>query len=309
MSSPLLFCHYGNSDYLKYTLKSARYFNPSKEIILLGDSLNKDLANAENVRHIYLSNFESNSLIAKFENVYSHIAGSSHGRKFWLKFNFKRYYYIYAFLVSESIDSFWYFDSDVLILSDLTTQEQKFNNFDFAVQSNINGFIKSSDSLLKYLLHNISAFSDKYFLMNQRNKIENNPSLALTEMATFKTFIQNNLVKSIKLNTIINNETFDECILNSDGMVMMMNGRNFKKIYCDIFGNIYCLDSITMKYVKMLALNMSGANALLLRKIYFTSLKSKYFKSLHIYFNRKFIFKFKYSFLTRLWHKVLSNLA
>ena len=152
MSSPIIFCHYGNSDYLKYTLKSARYFNPGNEIILLGDSLNKDLANAENVRHIYLSSFESNSLMAKFENAYSHIAGNRHGREFWLKFNFKRYYYIYAFLVSESIDSFWYFDSDVLILSDLTTQEQKFNNFDFAVQSNINGFIKSSDSLIKYLL-------------------------------------------------------------------------------------------------------------------------------------------------------------
>jgi hypothetical protein len=305
MTSPIIFCHYGNSDYLKYTLKSARYFNPGKEIILLGDSLNNDLAKAENVRHIYLSNFESNSLIAKFENAYSHIAGNTHGREFWLKFNFKRYYYIHAFLLSESIDSFWYFDSDVLIMSDLTLQEQKFNNFDFAVHSNINGFIKSSDSLYKYLLHNISAFSDDYFLMNQRNKIENNPSLALTEMATFKTFIEKDTIKSIKLNTIIDNETFDECILNSDGMVMMLNGRNFKKLYCDIFGNIYCLDSITMKYVKMISLNMSGANTLLLRKLYFTSLKSIYFKNLQIYFNSKFIFNFKYTFLTRLWHKLL----
>ena len=196
----------------------------------------------------------------------------------------------------------------MLILSDLTPQEQKFNNFDFAVQSNINGFIKSRDSLHKYLLHNISAFSDTYFLMNQLNKIENNPSLALTEMATFKTFIENDLAKSIKLNTIINNETFDECILNSDGMVMATNGRSFKKLYYDIFGNIYCLNSITMNYIKMNALNMSGANSLLLRKIYYTSIKSIYFKNLQIYFKSKFVFKFKYSFLTRLWHKFLSYL-
>jgi hypothetical protein len=309
MTTPIIFCHYGNNDYLSYTLKSARYFNPGKEIILLGDSLNKDLANSLNVRHIYLSNFESNSLITKFENSYSHIAGNSHGREFWLKFNFKRYYYIYCFLVSESIDSFWYFDSDVLILSDLTIQEQKFINFDFAVHSNINGFIKSRSSLNKYLLHNISAFSDNLFLINQRKKIENNPSLALTEMATFKTFKEKNCVKSIKLNTIINSETFDECILNSDGMVTALNGRMFKKLFCDIFGNFYCLDTTSMKYIKMITLNMSGANTLLLRKIYFTSLISIFFKNFHIYFHYKFIFTFKYSFLTRLWHKLLSNLV
>jgi hypothetical protein len=142
------------------------------------------------------------------------------------------------------------------------------------------------------LLHNISAFSDELFLINQRNKIDNYPSLALTEMATFKTFIEKDIVKSIKLNTIINDETFDECILNSDGMAMMMNGRIFKKLYCDMSGNFYCLDFITMKYVKMLALNMSGANALLLRKIYFTAIKSIYFKNLQKYFNNNFLFKF-----------------
>jgi hypothetical protein len=309
MTSPIIFCHYGNSDYLKHTLKSARYFNPDKEIILLGDSINKDLATCENVRHIFLTNLESNSLITDFENSYSHIAGNSHGREFWLKFNFKRYYYIYAFLVSESIESFWYFDSDVLILSDLSIQEQKFINYDFAVHSNINGFIKSRNSLYKYLLHNISAFSDNLFLLYQLKKIEDNPSLALTEMATFKTFKEKKCVKSIKLNTIINDETFDECILNSDGMVTTIKGRMYKKLFCDIFGNFYCLDSIKMKYIKMITLNMSGANSLLLRKIYFTSLRSIFFKNLQIYFHHKFVFNFKYSFLTRLFHKVLSNLS
>jgi hypothetical protein len=311
MNSPIIFCHYGISDYLKYTLKSARYFNPNKEIVLLGDSQNRSLAISENVRHAYLKDYESSELLFNFEKVYLHTAGESHGREFWLKFNFKRYYYIHEFLKQESKNSCWYFDSDVLILSDLNKQELKFQNFDFAVHSNINGFINSRETLSLYLEHNISTFTDNEFLLNQRKKIDLHPSLALTEMATFKTFIQNEIIKHSILKKNINSETFDESLLVADGMEIIeipFHEKKYKKLYADLSGNIFCRNADSLFFVKMMTLNMSGAPTSLYRKIFYTSLTSKHFNNFNSSFNYKYILGFNYSIILRFWHRILSYL-
>jgi hypothetical protein len=311
MDTPILFCHYGISDYLKYTLKSARYFNPNKEIVLLGDSQNRILAISENIRHVYLNDYESSELLYNFEKVYLHTAGDSHGREFWLKFNFKRYYYIHEFLKRESKNACWYFDSDVLILSDLKKQELKFQNFDFAVHSNINGYIKSKETLSLYLEHNISTFTDNDFLLNQRKKIDLHPNLALTEMATFNTFIQNEKIKYTFLKKIINCETFDESILNADGMELIeipLNEIKYKKLYADLSGNISCRETDSLFFVKMITLNMSGAPTSLYRKIFYTSVLSKQFNKFNLILNYKYILGFKYSIILRFWHRILSFL-
>lgn len=311
MDTPILFCHYGISDYLKYTLKSARYFNPNKEIVLLGDSQNRSLAISENVRHVYLNDYESSELLYNFEKVYLHTAGDSHGREFWLKFNFKRYYYIHEFLKRELKNSCWYFDSDVLILSDLKKQELKFQNIDFAVHSNINGYIKSRETLSLYLEHNISIFTDNDFLLNQRKKIYLHPNLALTEMATFKTFIQNEKIQYSILKKNINYETFDESILNSDGMELIeipLNEIKYKKLYADLSGNIFCRETVSLFFVKMITLNMSGAPTSLYRKIFYTSVPSKHFNQFNMILNYKYILGFKYSIILRFWHRILAFL-
>jgi hypothetical protein len=309
MNTPILFCHYGISDYLKYTLKSARYFNPNKEIVLLGDSQNCSLAISENVRHVYLKDYESSELLLNFEKVYSHTAGYSHGREFWLKFNFKRYYYIHEFLKRESKNSCWYFDSDVLILSDLKKQELKFQKFNFAVHSNINGYINSREMLSLYLQHNISTFTDNEFLLNQRKKIDLYPNLALTEMATFKTFIQNDRIKHLILKKNINSETFDESILHADGMELLempFHEKRYKKLYADLSGNIFCRDANSLFFVKMITLNMSGAPTSLYRKIFYTTLMSKHFNSFNSILNYRYILEFNYSFISRFWHRIIS---
>lgn len=309
MNTPILFCHYGISDYLKYTLKSARYFNPNKEIVLLGDSQNRNLAISENVRHVYLKDYESSELLFKFEKVYSHTAGDSHGREFWLKFNFKRYFYIHEFLKQESKMSCWYFDSDVLILSDLNKQELKFKKYDFAVHSNVNGYINSMQTLFLYLEHNISAFTNNQFLLNQRQKINLFPNLALTEMATFKSFLQNEKIKYSILNININGETFDECLLVADGMEIIeipFHGKKYKKLYADLSGNIFCRDADSFFFIKMITLNMSGAPSSLYRKIFYTSTTSKYLNKFNSILNYKYFLGFKYSIILRFWHRIIS---
>ena len=54
---PVIFCHYGNSEYLKYTLKSFKITNPNKRCILLGDELNRTVALRSGWEHFNFSEF------------------------------------------------------------------------------------------------------------------------------------------------------------------------------------------------------------------------------------------------------------
>ena len=96
---PIIFIHYGNSPYLKYTLEAAKRTNPNKEIILLGDRSNKKYANNSNVTFYPFKDFRQSELISRFNSVYRHIAGEEHGRKNWTYFVFLRWFIIYDFLL------------------------------------------------------------------------------------------------------------------------------------------------------------------------------------------------------------------
>jgi hypothetical protein len=188
-------------------------------------------------------------------------------------------------------------------------QELKFQNFDFAVHSNINGYINSRETLSLYLEHNISTFTDSDFLLNQYKKIDLHPNLALTEMATFKTFIQITKIKHSILKKNINSETFDESILNADGMELIeipFQEKKFKKLYADLSGNIFCRDAASLFFVKMITLNMSGAPTSFYRIIFYTSVTSKHFHNSNSFLNYKYILVFNYSFILRFWHRILS---
>ena len=69
MNSPIIFCHYGNSEYLPFVFQAARLTNPEKDIFLLGDSENKWLESATGIQHYYFTDFEFGIEIETFEKV------------------------------------------------------------------------------------------------------------------------------------------------------------------------------------------------------------------------------------------------
>jgi hypothetical protein len=98
MGAPIIFCHYGCSSYLFYTLYSAKLSNPKKDIILLGDSLNKNISVKLGVVHIDFTQYDSEENVLNFDHDFKFIAGENHGRKDWTKFVFKRWFYINEYL-------------------------------------------------------------------------------------------------------------------------------------------------------------------------------------------------------------------
>ena len=135
----LIFSHYGYSAYLECSLACARKTNPDARLIFLGDKFNADVAKRHGWEHYLFEDFTS-EFHPRFLEVFKHIQGIKHtpiknGRD-WLKYVFERWLYIDAFVKSRSIDRFWHFDSDTMVLRDLRQYDADLAWADFSVQCN-----------------------------------------------------------------------------------------------------------------------------------------------------------------------------
>ena len=66
---PIIFIHYGNTPYLRSTLKSSQISNPDKKKILIGDKSNKQVAQENGWEHFEFVDLKSekrNNLIQIF---------------------------------------------------------------------------------------------------------------------------------------------------------------------------------------------------------------------------------------------------
>lgn len=156
---PIIFIHYGNSDYLHYALKAAKIFNPDKRIILLGDQSNEGVK-VFGVEHHYFEDYGSICELKDFEQYYRKVGGrefmhidEGKGGRDWTKFNFKKWFVLYDFVLKNNISQFWTFDSDTLIVTGLSPIEGKFQNVDYTVMGNLHqlqGVVRNTDFILKF---------------------------------------------------------------------------------------------------------------------------------------------------------------
>lgn len=292
--SPLIFCHYGSSDYLEYTFRTARLFNPETRIILLGDDFNKKVALNSGVEHHKFVDFSNSEEIKIFNQIYKHIAGKDHKREFWTQFVILRWFYVHQFIKNEGIHSFWHFDSDNLILTDLKKQEHKFLNFDCTEQCSgicMNGFISSQQIVDLYVKEINRLYSDKNYLAEQANDFVIHTDWALTEMNLYNTFKNEKKINSVRLNKIINNETFDDCICQPQGYETYdkpINGKVLKKLFTDKTGTFFCYNSRLGSHIKMNSINMSWVPDYLFEYVYNTAKKSHKTNKIVLEDNRAF---------------------
>ncbi len=269
MNAPILFCHYGNSTYLPYVLEVARLTNPDKEIFLLGDQDNRWLGAAKNIKHYFFDDYRYGNEIETFDLVYRLVQGKRHnpirGGKDWVNFVFKRWFYINNFLISQGIDDFWHFDSDNMILDALARHEKKFRRYDCTEQCNgicMNGYISKRSVVSQYIRTINGIFQNQKYLEDlQREFDQENEDFAFTEMRAYKIFKESKEypIHSIRLNTIIDGSTFDDCICQEHGMEMerILYSKDIKKVYLSPHGEFYCQEKASHHFVKMNSLNLS----------------------------------------------------
>jgi hypothetical protein len=281
MLAPIIFCHYGMSNYLRYTLLSSKLSNPDKNIYLIGDEENEKLCNELGVKHIKYSEFDNSQLIFKFNKSFKFISGKKHGREEWTRFVFLRWFYICEFIYLYDIDSFWHFDSDNLIVANLFHKESLFNKFDNTEQCGgicMNGYISSKKITKLYVHHILDLFNDIEFLNIQKEKCEKNENLAFTEMAAYNHFKKVFKINSVRLNNIYFGDTFDDCIAFSDGMVQTKekyNGYKIKEIYINANNDFYFKFNSTQEYIKVNSINLSWMPFSVVLRLFLIFCKSK----------------------------------
>jgi len=267
MNAPIIFCHYGASPYLPYVLKCAKLSNPDKRIILLGDERNKELVEECGVEHRFFEDFNNGEKIETFDRVYRLIQGKDHahfkGGRDWVNFVFKRWFFVFNFVRQEGVESFWHFDSDTMILDRLDHHEAKFKGYDCTEQCQgicMNGYISGLDVVRGYLDKINTIFQREEYLKSQQEEFDKiHPLYAFTEMRAYEIYKTEERLKTIRLSTIIDRATFDDCIIDEDDRVMesLPYGRKVKKVYLCPDGRFYCCEKGTSLLVRMNSLNLS----------------------------------------------------
>ncbi|CAG7581519.1 MAG: putative glycosyltransferase [uncultured marine phage] len=271
MNNSIVFIHKSNvkdsvqkQSFIKTVLECAQHFNPEKKIIFIGDNHNEQFAVGDNVIFKNMDKMgKSHEYFTKFNSRFRSVRGrNAPFNDLMIKFFFERFIYMYMVMEEYGMDSYWTFDTDTLIIDDLTKHESKFQDYDCTSQCNamcLNGFVKT-ETLRKYVEHIIDLFDDKDYLEeNQREFDTIHPGYALTEMRFYAHFKNNTDLNSIDLSTPINGETFDHCLKqnlgpNRDSENTWESQDGMKKIYEKEDGLYFKFDD---NFVKVITMNLS----------------------------------------------------
>jgi hypothetical protein len=275
---PLLFIHYGNPSYLPIVLRTARRFNPGQRIILLGDAGNRRPC-CPTAEHLEFARFEHHPLVREFDAVFVPIQGQRHrftklgGTDFWLRFVFRRWFLILAFLESEQIDGFWTFDTDTLILAELDRRAGRFAEYDCTEQcvgACLNGYVGSRHLVRNFAHAMLDMFRDKDFLEQQRARLREHSGLAFNEMDAYQVFRSRAGLRTFRASTPVEGECFDDALAFCDGYVAaptaIVGRTRIKRLWRGDNGGVYARRSDT-QMVRLLSCNMSWMPDFLYRRL------------------------------------------
>jgi hypothetical protein len=272
-TAPIIFIHYGASPYLYYTLRCARKYNPGKSVILIGDTYNRVMAHRCKVEYFNMHDFTGSDELKQFDQSYHFIAGEKHGRPVWTNFVFRRWFILHHFLRTKNISSFWTFDSDTMVLTDLSEKEKYFTQVDSTEQCGgrcLNGYIKNFSVVDGYIHSMLSTLQNEQLMEKIGNEIKQNPGFAFTEMKAYEIFKSTRPVKTAYLVRYRENETFDDCICYKDGMELSQHktGANYpKRVFTDGLA-IFFKDTAEGNYIQANTINMSWVPDSYFEKIY-----------------------------------------
>lgn len=266
---PIIFIHYGNASYLRYTLETARRSNPGKRIILLGDESNKHLA-GRGVEYHAIDAFARGPLVETFDRVFQLIKGEGHnyrklgGADFWTRFVFRRWFVIHEFLKTHGLTSFWTFDSDTLILAPLAEREARFASFDCTEQCRaecLNGFVPDTKIVTRYVEKINELFQRPDYLSEQAALLRRHQSLAFTEMNAYVTFRAEEKVKSYYLAQPLDGEVYDDALCFTENFavhpVKVKERMAVKDLRLDPRGAVFVRHLPSDSIVRMITLNLS----------------------------------------------------
>lgn len=266
MALPIIFFHNGNAEYLKYSLKQARYFNPDSVIYLLGDKKNNRYPF---VTHVLASKYQQAT--NEFAHVYKHRSPNSENYELNC---FLRWFYIRDFCKDQGIDEFMYLDSDVLLFQDFSKLTPFFKGYKIANTCDWTGmpavtWFRDQQVLGDFCNFLIYAYTDNNAIAKLESWYETSlvdPVMlgGISDMVLFHFYFQEHPDKTLKID-LVNNEIAVDVSINREDGYEMENG--MKKIYWQ--DNLpYAKNLSTGKLVRFAALHYQGYAKDAMRKHY-----------------------------------------
>jgi hypothetical protein len=224
-SLPIVFIHWSNSDYLKYSFAQARRSNPTSTIYLLSDF---SAPTHSCVEHHSLFDYFHDA--AMFKNMYKHF--STNGFTYEL-INFQRWFILKEFLISNKLQRCLYLDSDTMLYVDVTKDSRKFENFDFTLSQMTSGctfFLNRVDALSEFcsFLVDIYSLKDKYhydkmvghFTARKMNRLPG----GVCDMTAFQLYNELHFGEIGEAAQIIDESVYDPAITSAAPGFEMENG-------------------------------------------------------------------------------------
>jgi hypothetical protein len=265
---PILFIHYGPAAYLRWTLECARFSNPGKQIVFLGDATNKQFARGV-ADFMEFDSLTGTQKELEFQRVFQVIQGDRHrfnkanGVEFWLKFVFRRWFLIEAFLKREGLNALWTFDSDTLVLGNLCNREGRFSDFEATTQCKdqcLNGWVGSQRLVSRFTQSILDQFSDEAYLQAQRERLRVHAGLSFNEMDAFAEFRQRESVKTWHGEKPLDGEILDDALAFVKKFQVapdkVLGKTKVKRLWTD-GGSIFVRRAVSEEVVKLLTCNMS----------------------------------------------------
>lgn len=174
---PIVFIHYGNSDYLQHSLRQAKRTNPHSPLYLLGDESNDCY---EEVIHHPFADYAQEA--EAFSRIYKHYNTTPFHYEL---FNFQRWFILQEFLHHNYLERCLYLDSDTLFYADASKEQKRFAPFDFTLSKKTSGctfFLNRREALNNFcrFLTGIYTRRDRYaydrmvahFALRQKHRLE-----------------------------------------------------------------------------------------------------------------------------------------
>lgn len=298
---PVIYIHFGDKGYLKYTLRYALKNNTDKDIVLLGDYANKHYKEL-GIQHEYFNQFDSKPEIIRFNKNFKYIKGGIEYKSFsgdlirmreFERFCFVRWFYLYFFMDLHDLNHCWYFDSDTLLLDSLTSHEGKYIPYDFTEQSNgtcMKGLI-SKEHLHDFITIINELLIDEIYINRIKSELLLNKDWAFCDMRAYIEYKIRKNPNAIALYTNINNEVFDDALLQENESIMIYDkliGVWMKRIF---YKNnmLFIKNPKTGAYVKLLCINLSW-----IPQFYITYLLNRIETGKNMSFSKLFIPILKY---------------
>ena len=125
MGLPIIFLHVDDSFYLKYSLESAKKYNPDSRIILIG----KNITNCPDfVEYHQMTDYDLEA--AKFRKVYVHSSTNNENIE---RFCFERWFILSEFMKKNNISKVFTLDSDVLLFENVTLDANNYSKYLFTL--------------------------------------------------------------------------------------------------------------------------------------------------------------------------------